>query len=249
MASATGIPYNVEAAQANAESGFNAKAVSSAGAEGWLQFLPSTYDSNAAQAGVKPGTEFDPASEAKVYDVYMKSLLQQEGGNLRDALAAYNAGPGNLAAGYSYADSILSAAKQGNITVTSATTPASTTGITIPGLTGGISVSGLVKSAVDALLGMLGIKAGLTDAFQRLGLIILGFVLVIVGIKILSSGSGGGQPINITTETKEGKTTATAKGKFKTPVSEHRITKTVGSASGSGEATGAEEAAEAAAVA
>jgi hypothetical protein len=40
----------------------------------------------------------------------MTALLKQEGGSIRKALAAYNAGPGNLGAGYGYADGILSAA-------------------------------------------------------------------------------------------------------------------------------------------
>lgn len=189
MSSSTGIPYNVIAVQANTESGFNPKAVSSAGAEGWLQFLPTTYDPLASQAGVSPGTEFDPSAESKVYDVYMNQLLQQEGGNLRNALAAYNAGPGNLAAGYGYADSILSAAKTGNITVATQPTAATTTGFSIPGL-GGISVSGVTKGIVGAILDMLGLKTDLRDVVERFGLIVLGFVLLIIGIKIMSSGSG-----------------------------------------------------------
>lgn len=244
MASATGIPQSVVAAQANAESGFNATAVSSAGAEGWLQFLPSTYDTYAAQAGVAPGTEFNPADEAKVYDVYMKSLLQQEGGSLRNALAAYNAGPGNLAAGYGYADSILSAAGTGNITVKgSGTTPATLTGaFGIPGLpTIGGSVSGFISQVFEKLFG-----GTIKDLWERGMLIVLGFALVIVGIKILSSGTGK-QAINIQTSSEEGPEGRTTSRKIKTPVSEHKtVRKTVSSA---GAETGAEEAAEAAAVA
>jgi lysozyme-like protein len=70
-------------------------------------------------------------------------------------------------------------------------TPATTAGITIPGIGGGISVSGLVESAVNQVLKMLGISGGLKDMFERFGLIILGFALVIMGIHLLSSGSGG----------------------------------------------------------
>jgi hypothetical protein len=197
MAQATGLPENVVAAQAQAESGFNATAVSSAGAEGWLQFLPSTYNQYASQAGVAPGTEFNPADEAKVYDAYMNALLQQEKGNVRNALAAYNAGPGNLAAGYGYADSILSAAGQGsNLTTSTQPASASTAGLFgIPGLpTFNFSVSGITSGIVNTILNMLGLKTGLKDMMERLGLIILGFALVIVGIKILASGgsSSGG---------------------------------------------------------
>lgn len=224
MASDTGIPYSVIAAQANDESGFNANAVSSAGAEGWLQFLPSTYDSNAATAGVSPGTEFDPASESKVYSVYMKSLLSQEGGNLRNALAAYNAGPANLSAGFGYADSILSAAGSGNVTVPA---QAQTTGI-ISSLVGGLSVSGIVTDGIKAVLSMLGL-GNLKDMMERLGLIILGFALVIVGIHLLSSGSGGsGQPFQVSTSSQEGEEGTTTTRNVKTPVSTHKTVRTVG---------------------
>lgn len=203
MSSGTGIPYNVIAQQANAESAFQANAVSSAGAEGWLQFLPSTYAGVAGRAGVSPSSEFDPASEAKAYVVYMNDLLKQEGGNLRNTLAAYNAGPGNLSAGYGYADQILSAAGQKNTVVSG--TPASTTsaGIGIPGV-GGISVSGLVQSAINTILGMLGIKGGLKDMFERFGLIILGFALVILGIHLLSGGgSGSGSKVTVNEPSKK----------------------------------------------
>lgn len=110
MADETGIPYNVVAAQAYLESGFNPNAVSSAGAEGWLQFLPSTFYS------VWHGSPFNPTDEAHAYIIYMRSLLREFSGNLRDALAAYNAGPGNIAAGFGYADEIFRlAGSPGNI--------------------------------------------------------------------------------------------------------------------------------------
>jgi soluble lytic murein transglycosylase-like protein len=101
MSGATGIPYNVIACQANLESGFNNGAVSPAGAEGWLQFLPSTFYS------VWHGSPFNPVDAANAYVVFMRNLLREFGGNLRDALAAYNAGPGNISAGFGYADTIL----------------------------------------------------------------------------------------------------------------------------------------------
>lgn len=222
MSSATGLPYSVVAAQANEESGFNATAQSSAGAEGWLQFLPSTYDSYAAQAGVGPGTEFNPADEAKVYDVYMSQLLKQEGGSVQKALEAYNAGPGNLSAGAGYASTILDAAGQpANIT---------TTGI-------GSSIGGAVGSALGgglSISGILGnIATDLRDVFERFGLILLGGALILLGIHILSGGgSGGGNTTNNITEA-----AAPAKGKH---------TKALG---GKAESTGAKTAVEAAAVA
>lgn len=182
MSSATGLPQNVIAAQANDESAFSATAKSSAGALGWLQFLPSTYDSYAAQAGVSKGTEFNPADEAKVYDVFMKQLLNQEKGNVRNALAAYNAGPGNISAGLGYADKILGEAGQnGNITTTG------TSLNPLGALTGGLSISGILGN----LLG------DLRDVFERFGLILLGAALILLGIHILASG-GGSSTTNIT---------------------------------------------------
>lgn len=222
MSSATGIPYDVIAAQANDESGFSATAQSSAGAMGWLQFLPSTYDSNAAAAGVGPGTEFNPADEAKVYDVYMSSLIKQEKGSLRNALAAYNAGPGNLQAGFSYADKILGEAGQGGGSTIS------TTGFGIPGLPSSLSVSGILGN----------VFGDMRDIFERLGLILLGAALILLGIHILSGGSGSGNTTNVT-ETASG-ALAPSKGKH---------TKANSGASGSAEGTGASEAVEAAAVA
>lgn len=105
----TGLPYAVVACQVNAESGFNANAVSPAGAEGPYQFLPSTFRS------VANGSPFNWADSTTAYIVYMNELLHQFRGNVRDALAAYNAGPGNIGAGLGYADGILSCAGTGNI--------------------------------------------------------------------------------------------------------------------------------------
>lgn len=106
----SGLPYNVVACQVNDESGFNAGAVSSAGAEGPYQFLPSTF------YGVWHGSPFSWQDSTIAYGIYMSQLLRQFHGNVRDALAAYNAGPGNIAAGFGYADSILGCANASGIT-------------------------------------------------------------------------------------------------------------------------------------
>lgn len=105
----TGLPASVVAAQVNAESSGNPNAVSPAGAEGEFQFLPSTYTG----LGFPAGTEFDPAIEVRAYEKFMTELLKWAGGDVRKALAAYNAGQGGWQAGLGYADSILSAAKAG----------------------------------------------------------------------------------------------------------------------------------------
>jgi len=105
-AQGTGIPVPIVAAQINMESGFDPNAVSPTGAQGIAQFEPGTWASNAA----KGSSPFDPNAALPAYEKLMGSLVTQYNGNIRNALAAYNAGPGNLAAGYGYADSILAAA-------------------------------------------------------------------------------------------------------------------------------------------
>jgi Transglycosylase SLT domain len=106
----TGLPPSVVAAQVNLESGGDPNAVSPAGAEGEFQFLPGTYTG----LGFPAGTEFDPAEEVRAYEKFMTELLQWAKGDVRQALAAYNAGQGNWQAGLGYADGILSAAKSGS---------------------------------------------------------------------------------------------------------------------------------------
>lgn len=129
-AKGTGLPASVVAAQINDESGFNPDAVSPTDAKGIAQFEDSTWKSNGS------GSPFDPAAAQKAYIKLMGTLLKQYNGNVRNALAAYNAGPGNLAAGYGYADNILSASGAnplGNSLKAGATSAASTYGGTRPG--------------------------------------------------------------------------------------------------------------------
>lgn len=230
-ASGTGLPYGVVASQANTESGFQAGATSSAGAEGWLQFLPSTYSGVASQAGVPANSEYNPADEVRAYVVYMNQLLAEEGGSIYKALEAYNAGPGNLGAGAGYANSIMSAA--GTPTNATATQQASTTaaGFTIPnplnlipgvGNIGSDIFGNIGQDLIGPLLSTLGLPS-LKDALERFALIILGFVLVIVGIFVLTSGGGGGgQPIQITNTTTPTETTTTRR--VNTPVVKHTST-------------------------
>lgn len=189
----TGLPYQVEAAQAQAESNFNSNAVSSTGAEGFWQFEPGTYNSVAGTAGVPPDSEFNVGFETQAYIVYMDELLQEEGGNVFKALEAYNAGPGNLSAGEGYATGILNAAGQSN---TLNVTPTQLTGFPNPlnllnpaADIGNAIDSGLGKAISgvgDNILKSIGVPT-LKDLLQRLGLIILGAVLVIVGLNMLTN--------------------------------------------------------------
>jgi hypothetical protein len=81
---------------AHAESGFNPGLTSPAGAQGMMQFMPGT----AAQYGV--GNAFDPSQAVPAAAHYLSDLLNQVGGSLSKATAAYNFGPGNVASGQNY---------------------------------------------------------------------------------------------------------------------------------------------------
>ena len=105
-AQGTGLPLSVVRAQVQVESGGQSGAISPAGAEGPYQFMPSTW----ATLGFPAGQEFNWATSTHAYISFMRLLLAWSGGNIRQALAAYNAGQGNWQAGLGYADQILSMA-------------------------------------------------------------------------------------------------------------------------------------------
>jgi cell wall-associated NlpC family hydrolase len=83
-----GVDPSILAAVANQESGFDSGAVSQAGAQGLMQFMPAT----ARGLGVNP---LDPASAVNGAARYLSSLTNQFG-STQLALAAYNAGPGTV---------------------------------------------------------------------------------------------------------------------------------------------------------
>ncbi len=82
-----GIDEQLVKAVVEAESGFNPRAVSSAGAKGLMQLM----DGTARSLGVKD--PFDPASNLEGGVKFLRGLLDRFG-SLPMALAAYNAGPG-----------------------------------------------------------------------------------------------------------------------------------------------------------
>jgi peptidoglycan DL-endopeptidase CwlO len=86
----SGVPVSLLAAVAKQESGFNPGAVSSAGAEGIMQLMPST----ASGLGVNA---FDPAQAIDGAAGLLGSYLEKYNGSVPLALAAYNAGPGAVA--------------------------------------------------------------------------------------------------------------------------------------------------------
>lgn len=84
-----GVDPNLAKAQAWVESRGNQNAVSPAGAIGVFQLMPAT----AAGLGVDPN-DLDQNVQGGI--MYLAQLLSRYGGNTALALAAYNAGPGNV---------------------------------------------------------------------------------------------------------------------------------------------------------
>ena len=82
-----GVSFPLIKALIKAESDFNPRAVSKAGALGLMQIMPKTANA------LKMKDPFDPLDNIMGGTYYFKQLIDKYGGELQLALAAYNAGP------------------------------------------------------------------------------------------------------------------------------------------------------------
>lgn len=173
-----GVPWQILANQGYVESGYNPNAVSPAGAQGLAQFMPSTWPSWGS------GSPFNPASAISAQAAYDAALYKQTG-SWQNALAAYNGGPGNIhgAPEQAYASRIL----QGS-------NPAGA-----PGSSSGSSGGGSAPATptwMTTMLGWLGIgSTGVMGDLERLGLIVAGGVLVVVGLIVLTRDTSVGDAV------------------------------------------------------
>lgn len=90
----TGVPFEMIRAVIGAESAFKPQAYSGADAAGLMQFIEST----AAAYGLSPDDRYDPEKAIPAGAKLLRDLRNQFG-NWPEALAAYNAGPGNVTSG------------------------------------------------------------------------------------------------------------------------------------------------------
>lgn len=93
------LPRELIYAIIRAESSFNRNAVSHRGASGLMQIMEQTANWAAEQIGIEGydySRIFEPEINIQIGSWYINRLIRQFGGNLDTALAAYNAGSGNV---------------------------------------------------------------------------------------------------------------------------------------------------------
>lgn len=103
------IPTGLLARLIEVESGGDPRAVSPVGAGGVMQIMPAT--ARDPGYGVRPiadADRFNPAVAVPFGRDYLAAMIRQTG-NVRDGLAAYNAGAGNIGAGLGYANKVIAA--------------------------------------------------------------------------------------------------------------------------------------------
>lgn len=136
-----GLDPTIFIAQLNKESGFNPKAKNpKSGATGIGQFMPATAKGMGFVAGK------DPLLDIRMAAKYMKGKLKMYNGDYRLALAAYNAGSGNVAK-YGGVPPFKETQDYVNSVMTMAGKGTSDRGV----LTGGISKTGNITGAASRL--------------------------------------------------------------------------------------------------
>ncbi len=94
------IPQPVILAVIKVESDFDYRAESHAGAVGLMQIMPSTFDDLTSDDFLGEHLDsselYDPEINIKYGTYYLSFLYKMFDGNMDTALAAYNAGPGNV---------------------------------------------------------------------------------------------------------------------------------------------------------
>ena len=100
-----GLPPGTLSGVGYVESRYNPRAVSPAGAQGLMQFMPATA------RGVGLSNPFDPSASIDAAGNLLSQNMKATGGNLRNALMMYNAGTNPSRWHPSYADSVLAHAQ------------------------------------------------------------------------------------------------------------------------------------------
>ena len=85
-----GVDPALVTAMVEVESGFSVRAVSPKGAQGLMQIMPGTA------RDLKLTDSFDAAKNIEAGTRYLRQLMDRFGGDVKLALAAYNAGPGTV---------------------------------------------------------------------------------------------------------------------------------------------------------